>query len=67
LVIDPDQQVQTVVKLIFEKFDELESVNAVLRYLVKHDIRLGIRPHCGPERDQLQWRTDPHSAAGDVD
>jgi DNA invertase Pin-like site-specific DNA recombinase len=56
LAIDPDQQVQTVVKLIFAQFDQLGSVNAVLHYLVKHEIRLGIRPHCGPDRDQLQWR-----------
>jgi len=54
--IDPDEQVQAVVRLIFTKFDELASVNALLRYLVRNDIRLGIRPHCGPDRGALQWR-----------
>ena len=34
LELDPDEQVQHVVRLIFDKFDELGSVGAVLRYLV---------------------------------
>ena len=54
--IDPDEQVQAVVRLIFRKFDELGSINALLRYLTRHDVRLGIRPHCGPDRGTLQWR-----------
>ncbi|MHC4091862.1 MAG: recombinase family protein [Planctomycetota bacterium] len=54
--IDPDEQVQAVVRLIFQKFDELGSINALLRHLVQNDIRLGIRPHCGPDRGTLQWR-----------
>jgi DNA invertase Pin-like site-specific DNA recombinase len=54
--IDPDEQVQAVVRLIFRKFDELGSINALLQYLVRHAIRLGIRPHSGPDRGALQWR-----------
>ena len=56
LAMDPDEQVQAVVRLIFDKFDQLGSLNAVLQYLVRHGIRMGIRPHAGPERGQLQWR-----------
>ncbi|HTT64876.1 MAG TPA: recombinase family protein [Bryobacteraceae bacterium] len=56
LRLDPDEQVQTVVRLIFQKFEEFGTVHAVLRYLVRHDIRLGIRPHYGPDRGTLQWR-----------
>ena len=54
--LDPDEQVQHVVRLIFDKFDELGSIGAVLRYLVRRDIKLGIRLPSGPDRDQLQWR-----------
>ncbi|UCC30796.1 MAG: recombinase family protein [Phycisphaerales bacterium] len=32
LALDPDEQVQGVVRLIFDQFDELGSINAVLRY-----------------------------------
>ena len=56
LALDPDEQVQAVVHLIFDQFDELGTINAVLKYLVRHDIRMPIRPHRGPERGQLQWR-----------
>jgi len=56
LALDPDQQVQAVVRLIFEQFERLGTINAVLKYLVKHQVRMPIRPHAGPQRDQLQWR-----------
>jgi DNA invertase Pin-like site-specific DNA recombinase len=53
---DPDEQVQAVIRLIFTKFDALGSVHGLLRYLAHHDVRLGIRPHGGPNRGQLEWR-----------
>ena len=56
LELDPDEQVQHVIRLIFDKFDELGSVGAVLRYLVRHDIQLGFRVPGGPNAGQLQWR-----------
>ena len=56
VAFDPDEQVQSTVRLVFEKFEELGSLNAVLRYLARHDIRLGVRPHRGPTRGQLEWR-----------
>ena len=43
LELDPDEQVQYVIRLIFDKFDELGSIGAVHRYLVSHDIKLGFR------------------------
>ncbi len=36
--LDPDEQVQHVVHLIFRTFDELGTLHAVLRYLVNHQI-----------------------------
>src|SRR5215204_4886534 len=41
--LDPDEQVQTVVRLIFAKFAELGTLYAVLRWLVDHDVELGMR------------------------
>jgi DNA invertase Pin-like site-specific DNA recombinase len=43
ITLDPDEQVQQVVRLIFRKFDELGTLHAVLQYLVRHEITLGIR------------------------
>jgi DNA invertase Pin-like site-specific DNA recombinase len=56
VALDPDEQVQTTVRLVFEKFDELGSISGLLRYLARHDIRLGVRPHGGAHRGQLDWR-----------
>ena len=63
---DPDEQVQAVVRLIFDKFDELGSVGAVLRYLVRHDIKLGIRRPGGPDAGQLQWRPPRRSTLNKI-
>lgn len=56
LAFDPDEQVQAVVRLLFDKFAELGTVNRLLQYLVRHGIQLGIRPHFGPNRGNLEWR-----------
>jgi DNA invertase Pin-like site-specific DNA recombinase len=55
LGIDPDQQARSVVRLIFEKFAELGTLNALLRYLVMNQICLPVRPFHGPDLGQLQW------------
>jgi len=56
LALDPDEQVQAVVRLIFDEFERQGSVHGLLRYLVHHGVRLGIRPTGGPNRGQLEWR-----------
>jgi len=53
--LDPDEQAQRVVRLIFDVFEQQGSLHGVLRYLAAHDIRLPIRPHTGPARGQLEW------------
>src|SRR3954454_11401835 len=56
LMLDPDEQARDVVRLVFDKFDELGTVSALLKYLVRHGIRLGFRPHFGPDKGGLAWR-----------
>ncbi|WP_327588956.1 recombinase family protein [Nonomuraea sp. NBC_00507] len=56
VVKDPDEQVQAVIRLIFELFDELGTINAVLAYLVEHRIQLGIRLREGVDQGELAWR-----------
>ena len=55
-VLDPDEQVQAVVRLVFDLFDRLGTINAVLCYLADNNIQLGVRLREGPERGELQWR-----------
>jgi DNA invertase Pin-like site-specific DNA recombinase len=56
--LDPDEQVQQVVQLIFQQFEALGTLGGVLRYLARNDIRLGVRVREGPSagRGQLVWR-----------
>jgi DNA invertase Pin-like site-specific DNA recombinase len=56
LMLDPDEQARDVVRLIFDKFDELGTVSGLLRYLVRHGIRVGFRPHFGLRKGELEWR-----------
>ncbi len=56
VVLEPDEQVQQVVQLIFRKFAELGTLNAVLRYLVKQNIEIGVRVHSGSHKGELEWR-----------
>ena len=55
-VLDPDEQVQTVVRLIFEQFRQRGSVSGLLKWLVRNDVKLPIRPHFGVSRGELEWR-----------
>jgi DNA invertase Pin-like site-specific DNA recombinase len=54
--IDPDEQVQAVVRLIFDQFERQGTVHGLLRYLVHHQVQIPVRPHHGEQRGQLQWR-----------
>ena len=55
VAFDSDEQARSVTRLLFEKFEEIGSEHGLLRYLVRHDIRLPIRVHRGPNRGQLEW------------
>ncbi|WP_371648805.1 recombinase family protein [Streptomyces mirabilis] len=55
-VLDPDEQAQTVVRLVFSKFAELGTLHAVLRWLVEHGIELPVRLRRGPDKGELEWR-----------
>jgi DNA invertase Pin-like site-specific DNA recombinase len=54
--MDPDEQVREVIRLIFDKYDELGTAWGVFHYLVRNHIRLGFRPFHGPNRGELEWR-----------
>jgi hypothetical protein len=55
VILDPDEQVQHVIRVIFRKFEEIGTLNGVLRYLVEHHIQLGIRRRSGPDTGELEW------------
>lgn len=49
---DSDEQVRAIVRLVFDKFQELGSANAVWKYLRRHDVKLPRRDASG----HLVWR-----------
>jgi DNA invertase Pin-like site-specific DNA recombinase len=55
VVLDPDEQAQALVRLIFEKFEELGTARGVLLYVKRHCIRLPFRVG-GPSGGQIEWR-----------
>lgn len=55
-VIDPDEQVQAVVRLIFDQFDREATLHGLLRYLVHNRIRIPGRPPGGPNKGHPEWR-----------
>src|SRR3954463_12058009 len=55
-VIDPDEQVQAVVRLVSDQFDREATMHGLLRYLVHHQIRIPVRLAGGPSKGQLEWR-----------
>src|SRR5215208_5008409 len=56
VALDPDEQARDVVRLIFDKFNELGSIYGAFHYLIQNGIRLGMRLQSGPQRGQLTWR-----------
>lgn len=54
-VLDPDEQAQAVVRLVFEQFTRRGSLSGLLKWLVQNDVKLPIRPHCGASRGELEW------------
>jgi DNA invertase Pin-like site-specific DNA recombinase len=63
---DSDEQVRTVVRMVFDQFERLGTIRKVLRYLLTNDIRVGIRPHAGPNRGQLEWRAPTRDTVADI-
>lgn len=57
--LDPDEEVQAVVRLVFEQFDRIGSIHGVLRELVRRDVQIGVRLRTGTDIGALVWRR-PH-------
>ena len=56
IVLNPDEEVQERLRLVFVKFAELQSARAVMRYLRAHDLPLPVRPLLGPAPHEVAWR-----------
>jgi hypothetical protein len=44
---------------VFRLFEQLGTVHAVLRFLVEHQVQIGLRERSGPGKGEIVWRA-PH-------
>jgi DNA invertase Pin-like site-specific DNA recombinase len=51
--IDPDEQVQSTVRLIFDQFDRAITLHGLIRHLVEHRVLIPVRARSGPGRPPL--------------
>jgi DNA invertase Pin-like site-specific DNA recombinase len=56
VILDPDEEVQARVRLVFQKFAELGSAKAVVRYCLRAGLPLPTRPRRGPAPHPLCWQ-----------
>jgi len=56
IVQEPDEQVRDMVRLVFDKFEELGSAYAVFRYFIANQLQLGFRPQSVARAGELEWR-----------
>jgi DNA invertase Pin-like site-specific DNA recombinase len=66
VVLDPDEQVRSVVRLVFDLFERLGTTGAVLGFLADNRIQLGVRLREGPGRGELAWRRPSRAGVGNM-
>lgn len=54
--LEPDAQAQGVLRLLFKKFEELGSAQAVLKFFRKEQILIGRRVPNGPQPGEIVWQ-----------
>ena len=64
--LDPDEQAQGVIRMVFDLFQRLRSVSAVLRYLVENEVKMPVRRPGGPGKGELEWRRPSRPSLGDL-
>ena len=63
LVLDPDQQVQQAVRLLFETFRRTNSAMATVKYFAEQGLQFPRRVHTGPNKGDVVWAGLEHSRA----
>lgn len=55
IILNPDEEVQARLRLVFSTFQVLQSAKAVMRELQRHDLALPVRPLVGPAPHAVVW------------
>lgn len=55
IIKDPDEQVPSVIELVFASFERCRTINGVARALLTSGVQLPVREHSGPDQGRLRW------------
>jgi DNA invertase Pin-like site-specific DNA recombinase len=66
VILNPDEEVQARIRLVFEKFREIRSAGGVMRYLRAAQLPLPARPRVGPAPYEVVWQPARTSAILDI-
>jgi excisionase family DNA binding protein len=66
VALDPDEQVRSTIRLVFDLFERRRSARGVLQYLVDHDIQLPDRVRCGPDKGEVRWHRPNQATISDM-
>ena len=66
VILNPDEEVQARIRLVFEKFREIRSAGGVMRYLRAAHLPLPARPRVGPAPYEVVWQPARTSAILDI-
>ena len=55
VALDPDEEVQQAVQLVFDTFEELGSAQRVVKYFKEQGLRFPTRELRGPHKGELRW------------
>ena len=55
VILNPDKEVQARLQLVFDRFRDLQSANAVARDLRRHGLALPVRVLSGPAPHEVAW------------
>jgi DNA invertase Pin-like site-specific DNA recombinase len=66
VILDPDQQIQQAVRLVFATFRRLGSASSTVRFFRERDIRFPHRVSSGPRKGEMLWRSLQHSTVLDL-
>ena len=56
VLLDPDEQTRSLVRLVFDKFDEIGTGRGTAQYLRRHKIRFPFVVYTGPNKGTVEWR-----------
>ncbi len=66
VILNPDEEVQARIRLVFEKFREIRSAGGVMRYLRTAQLPLPACPRVGPAPYEIVWQPARTSAILDI-